>query len=181
MTFHFSSERLYFRDLQESDVNDIFELDADPEVHRYLGNRPIGTKEEALKTILHVKKQYEDKGIGRWAIVEKRSGECIGWCGFKLENRDWKEGEYYDLGYRLKRRHWGKAYGTEAAGYCLEYGFINLGLKEICAAAHVDNLRSNNILQKLHFQIIKVFEFDDSLHNWYELSRRKFMTDKGEK
>lgn len=175
MSFILSSERLLFRELVENDKADIFELDADPEVHRYLGNHPINSMEEASNTIQHVRRQYIENGIGRWALEVKASGECIGWCGYKIENREWKTGPYMDLGYRLKRKHWGKGYGFEAASCCLTYGFEQMELKEICAAADIDNRASNRIIQKLGLEWKKTFEFDGSTCNWYELNRKDWL------
>ena len=37
----FESTRLYFRPLRKDDANGLFELDHDPTVHRYLGQRPV--------------------------------------------------------------------------------------------------------------------------------------------
>ncbi|HKK89473.1 MAG TPA: GNAT family N-acetyltransferase [Saprospiraceae bacterium] len=170
-----ASKRLIFRELIEKDVEDIYELDSDPEVHRYLGNHPIESREEALDIILHVRKQYKDKGVGRWAMVHKISGECIGWCGFKVESRNWKSGEYYDLGYRLKQKHWRKGYGFEAANCCLKYGFQQMELNEICAAADIDHKGSNRIIQKLGLQWVKTFEYDQSVQNWYELEKKDWI------
>jgi ribosomal-protein-alanine N-acetyltransferase len=171
MSFLLSSRRLGFRELLEKDVQDIYQLDSDPEVHRYLGNHPIHSLDEAARIIQKVRKQYDEHGVGRWAVIDKQTGECLGWCGFKVESQEWKEGKYIDLGYRFKAKHWGKGYGFEAALACLHYGFEQMALKEICAAAHVDNQGSNRIIQKLGLQWKKTFEFDGSMHNWYELSR----------
>ena len=38
---YFESTRLYFRPLREENANGLFELDHDPTVHRYLGQRPV--------------------------------------------------------------------------------------------------------------------------------------------
>ena len=110
------TERLYFSALLESDDIGIFELDADPEVHQYLGNKPIENIEQAGDTIKFIRQQYLDNGIGRFAIIEKATNNFIGWGGFKLitELTNGHQ-DYYDLGYRLIRKYWGKGYATESA------------------------------------------------------------------
>jgi hypothetical protein len=45
----------------------------------------INTIAESKKIIESVLKQYKERGIGRWAAIEKNSGEFIGlvWNSFK--------------------------------------------------------------------------------------------------
>ena len=45
------------------------------------------------------------------------------------------------MGYRLRRKFWRQGIATESAIASLSYGFDVLNLKEIFAAAHVDNTR----------------------------------------
>ena len=174
MKIHLSTSRLIMRDLIPEDIDDIFELDSDPEVHRYLGENPIQSIHEAEEIIDHVRKQYEKNGIGRWAVIEKSSGEFLGWSGLKLEDGIRADLNYYDLGYRFKRKYWGQGFATESAIASLKYGFEKMSLHEICAAAHVDNLASNKILDKIGMKFIEQFYFEDQLCNWYSIVETDF-------
>ena len=78
---------------------------------------------------------------------------------------------YYDLGYRLKRKFWGKGIATEASLLSLQYGFRSLGLTEIYAGAHVENSASNRVLQKAGLQYLETFEYDNAPHNWYRIGK----------
>ena len=69
MTFNIETERLILRELRMSDLEGMFELDADPEVHKYLGNKPLITKEESQKMIEDIICQYKECGMGRWATI----------------------------------------------------------------------------------------------------------------
>ena len=73
MKFYIETERLILRDLQETDLEGIFELDSNPLVHQYLGNNPIKTKEKAGEIIQFIQQQYKNLGIGRFAAIEKSS------------------------------------------------------------------------------------------------------------
>ncbi|GGD20311.1 hypothetical protein GCM10011368_22790 [Hyunsoonleella pacifica] len=103
MTFHLETERLILRELRATDLNNMFKLDSNPEVHRYLGNKPVKTKAESQKILESVLRQYKDRGIGRWAAIEKSSGEFIGWSGIRLNTEFNMNGftKYHDVGYRL--------------------------------------------------------------------------------
>lgn len=172
MSYLIETERLYLRRLTESDANDLFELDSNPKVHKYLGNNPVKSIEESQNQIKNVLKQYEEFGIGRLAMINKETNEFIGWSGIKFERELRKEFDYYDLGYRLKEIYWGHGYATEAAIGSLEYGFNELRLNEINACADVNHVVSNKILKKIGFIPDGNFTFEGSLINWYFLKNK---------
>ncbi|MCB0431322.1 MAG: GNAT family N-acetyltransferase [Flavobacteriales bacterium] len=168
------TERFLFRELTPDDADGMFELDADPEVHRYLGNKPIQSREQAIATIEFICKQYTDNGIGRWAVEDKASGDFLGWAGLKLQQEPINNHtNYYDLGYRLLRKHWGKGVAFECAVASLKYGFDVLGVDAIYAAAHVENIASNKVLTKVGLTFIETFVYDGMTCNWYGFERKE--------
>jgi RimJ/RimL family protein N-acetyltransferase len=66
-----------------------------------------------------------------------------------------------DLGYRFMKKHWGKGYATEAAQHTLNYGLQELLLKEITACAHVENLASLKVLEKIGMRYVSESIIDD--------------------
>lgn len=174
MNIHIETERFILRDLEESDAEGMFQLDSDPDVHEFLGKKPIKTLEEARQTIDFVRKQYVKNGIGRWAIIDKKTGDFIGWTGLKYEENLRQEFNYYDLGYRLRKKYWGRGIATETALTSLAYGFEKLDLQEIGAAADVDHLISNHILQKVGLRFFDTFHYDGALHNWYKMEQAEW-------
>ena len=98
MIFYIETDRLILRDFLESDVEGMYELDSNPEVHRYLGNNPIKEINQIPPIIQFVRQQYEENGIGRWAVIEKKTNAFIGWSGLKLvkETRN-QQNNYYDV------------------------------------------------------------------------------------
>ena len=151
------------------DVDGMFEMDSDPEVHLYLGNQPIKTKEESAKMVAFIRQQYVDFGIGRWAMVEKETGNFIGWTGFKfnIETRN-GHANYYDLGYRMMPKYWGKGYATEAARACMDFGINQLNLSPIYASAEFENKGSKNVLIKTGFISTETFTDNGILYQWFE-------------
>ncbi|HLW31337.1 MAG TPA: GNAT family N-acetyltransferase [Aequorivita sp.] len=175
MKIHIETDRLLMRDLMIEDAQSMFEMDSDAEVHTFLGNKPIATLEEAKKTIDFIQKQYIENGIGRWAVVQKESGEFIGWSGFKLVTDVVNEKTgYHDLGYRFIKRYWGKGYASETAIASLHHGFTELGFKEIVGIADVSHTASNSILKKVGLIKKNEFVYDGTLHNFYSLSREEW-------
>ena len=164
------TERLILRNLESKDAQGMFELDSDPEVLIYLGNNPLTSINQSKEIIKNVHKQYQKNGLGRWAIIEKDTNEFIGWSGLKYEEKVRKEFSYYDLGYRLKKKYWGKGIATETALISLDYGFNHLGLEKICATAHIENIGSNKVLKKMGFRFVEVIQIENDSCNWYELT-----------
>ncbi len=174
MKIFIETEKFILREILETDVEGMYALDSDPEVHKYLGNKPIISMDAALATIQHVRKQYEENGIGRWAIIDKASNEFVGWAGLKYEQNLRTNYNYYDIGYRLLRKYWGKGIASKAAEVSLEYGFNQLNLNEIFAAAQVDNAASNKILTNIGLKFVETFEFRGAVNNWYKLDKSEY-------
>ena len=167
MKTQLETKRLILRPITEADAQDFFELDSNPEVHKYLGNKPVKTIEESEIMIANILEQYKTNGIGRLAIIDKVTHNFLGWSGLKYEQNLRKAFNYYDIGYRLKQEYWGKGFATEAAIASLKYGFEDLKLKEICAAADMSNIASNTILKKIGMQASGTFKYESELCNWY--------------
>jgi RimJ/RimL family protein N-acetyltransferase len=167
MEVSIETERLLLRPFTLEDTDDLFEMDSNPKVHQFLGNRPMTSKSEARETIANILKQYETCGIGRLAICLKATEEFVGWSGLKYECNVRKEFNYYDLGYRLKEQFWGQGIATESAIATLNFGFKSLQLKTICAAADVNHTASNIILRKIGMNKSGVFTFEGASCNWY--------------
>ena len=81
------TERFILREILPIDAEGFFELNADPEVQKYLGNKPITSTTQAIDDINFIRAQYLSNGIGRWAIIDKKTNKFIGWTGLKTNNR----------------------------------------------------------------------------------------------
>ncbi|GHE31209.1 GNAT family N-acetyltransferase [Sphingobacterium griseoflavum] len=168
MTILIETDRLILREILPNDIEGMFALDSDPEVHRYLGNSPVQDKQDIVAVIDYIRKQYEAYGIGRWAVVDKQTNDFIGWAGLKFITETTNGYQYYyDLGYRLIRRFWGQGIATEAALACIDYGFNQLGLPAIHGVADCQNIGSNRILSKIGFDWVETFDLDGTSCNWY--------------
>src|SRR3970040_2746258 len=138
----------------------MFEMDKNPNVHKYLWNKPNQSILESQKVIEFVRNQYIQNGIGRFAVILKETNEFIGWAGLKFITEPINGYlNFYDIGYRFIEDHWGKGYGYEAAKAWLDYGFNQLNIQKICASADIENKGSIKILKKIGLQ--EISEFDD--------------------
>lgn len=169
MDIVFETERLFFRELLPSDDLNIFELDSNPEVHRFLGNKPITTIEQSRDYIVNVRGQYERNGIGRQAAILKDTGEFIGWAGLKLEHNVNGHDQFYDIGYRFIQKYWHHGYASEAARFFADYGFNVLKLPKINASAIAAHTASRRVLEKTGLHYVENFDYDGEEAVWYEM------------
>ncbi len=163
----FETERLFFREFTELDVHLFVDLNSNPEVVKYTGDVALNNEEEAMVILCYVLNQYQENGYGRLAVFEKESKEFIGYCGLKFHP---EEGET-DIGYRLKKKFWGKGYATEASRACLKMGFNTFNLERIVAHAMSENIDSIRVLEKLGMKFSKEIELHDSPAKLFVLER----------
>jgi len=85
MQVFLETERLVLRRFTDDDVENLVELDSDPEVMRFInGGRPTARDEienEVLPAFLDHYERYA--GYGFWAAVEKSTDRFIGWFHFR--------------------------------------------------------------------------------------------------
>ncbi|PYF76980.1 GNAT family N-acetyltransferase [Pedobacter nutrimenti] len=170
MSIFIETKRLYFREILEDDDHNMYELDADPEVHKYLGKKPISKIEEAREVITFIRQQYIENGIGRLAIIEKDTNNFVGWGGLKLiKELTNSHINYHDLGYRFMKKYWGKGYATESSLAVIDYAFMRLKLPVIYAIADENNLQSQKVLEKCGFKKRDLFDYQSQPHYWLDL------------
>lgn len=164
--------RLLIRPVLEQDLEGFFEMDSNPKVHLYLGNQPSKTLDDSKNTISMIRNQYIENGIGRMSVIEKETQKFIGWAGLKLITETVNgRSNFYDIGYRLVEGSWGKGYATEAAKAMLSYAFNEMALETVYAIADCKNSASNHVLKKIGLTYIESFDFEETPHNWYQISR----------
>ena len=172
MNLILETPRLLIRPFELSDAEDMFEMDKNPEVHKYLWQTPTQTIDETIKIIAYIQKQYAENNIGRFATILKETGEFIGWTGIKYINDHIENGNsnFYDYGYRLSEKFWNKGFATEASMAWLDYGFNSMKIDKMNAYTHFENGASNHILKKVGFQFVENYQDEnDVTWKWWQM------------
>lgn len=164
------TERLILRPFQMSDLSASYEMNLDTEVSKYTGDGGVLTKEELERRIVEdVMGDYQKYGYGRLAVELKGVDTFIGFTGLKYL----PDLETVDLGFRFKRKYWGRGIATESGKACVQYGWDQLNLQEMLGFVLPENSASVRVLEKLGFQYLKAFREEELLVNQYVLKKNR--------
>jgi ribosomal-protein-alanine N-acetyltransferase len=149
------SERLLFRDHEPGDLEAYCEMEADPEVRRYVGGAPRA-RDAAEQRFRKGLDRPESNRLWMWATVYKPEERYIGRCGvfphFTPSGPIPGEGA---LGFYLAPAYWGRGLATEAGRALVNFGFQDLGLSKIVTAVQIGNGASIRVLEKLGFALVR--------------------------
>ncbi len=172
MNLILETERLLIREMRHEDAEALFDMDKNPNVHKYLWQKPNTHIDEIHSYIDMVRSQYDRNNIGRFSTIIKETNELIGWTGIKYIDDHVENGKtnFYDYGYRLDEKFWNKGYATEASKVWLDYGFNQMNIKEMNAYTHFDNGASNHVLQKVGFSFIEDYPDEKgAIWKWWQM------------
>jgi RimJ/RimL family protein N-acetyltransferase len=160
MQVFLETERLVLRTFTEADVDNLFDLDDDPDVTYYVNGGRRTPREEIERTVLPRFLSYYERGsrYGFWAAVEKSTGAFLGW--FHFRPREGADPDQPELGYRLRKAAWGKGYATEGSRALIDKGFAELGARRVTAETMVVNTRSRRVMEKCGLTLVRTFHQD---------------------
>jgi RimJ/RimL family protein N-acetyltransferase len=136
--------RLTLRTFRLDDLPRYAELNADPEVTRYLGG-PL-TAEESNGIAEYANELHAGEGIGLLAVERRDDGAFLGMCGLHHFHPYPDEVE---VGWRFAKPVWGDGYATEAASAWLDRGFADPRLPRVISVTDPENRRSLAVMGRL--------------------------------
>jgi ribosomal-protein-alanine N-acetyltransferase len=139
------TERLRLRRLDSDDLDDLWRLDSDPRVMRFIGDGPWRDRAAHRAHMQRSLGLYAQSPLGLWSI---RTLDDDLFHGLALL-QPLEGGPEIEVGYRLLTDAWGQGIATEAGRALVRYGFEALQLGRIVGVAHPDNLASRRVLTKL--------------------------------
>lgn len=144
------------RQWRDDDLDAFAEMNADPEVMRYM---PAAlSREESAATLERLRAKIDEQGWGLWAVDFQ--GELAGWTGLASPTWTAHFTPCVEVGWRLRRNFWGRGLATAAARQAVAFGFERLGLAEIVSFTVPANERSWRVMERLGFTRDRAGDFD---------------------
>lgn len=138
------TERLYLRELQQSDICSLNKILQDEEtMYAYEG---AFSDQEVQSWLDQQIDNYQRDGFGLWAVVLKSTDEMIGQCG--LTRQFFAEQSVLEVGYLLQKAYWHKGYAIEAAKACKQYAFEQLSVQEVFSIIRDTNTASQKVAER---------------------------------
>jgi len=160
------TDRLLLRRFTHSDIDNLVELDSDPEVMRFLTNgRPTPREVIERDTLPRIMCGYERlRGLGRMATIERSTEMFLGWIGFDPPE-DGRSDDEIELGYRLHRSTWGRGYATEGSRALIRKAFDEFGIRRVWAQTMAVNHASRRVMEKAGLRFVRTFHmtWDDPI------------------
>ena len=160
MHVYLETERLILRRFTPDDVDNLVQLDGDEDVMLYLTGGRVTPREEVETDVLPAFLGYYERGdrYGFWAVVEKSSGDFLGWFHFRPGQG--QPDDEPELGYRLRKDAWGKGYATEGSVALIAKGFSEVDVSRVVASTMVVNIASRRVMEKAGMRLTRTFHQD---------------------
>ena len=163
------TERLIFRRLLPSDLEDLFALYSDPEVRRYFPEGTLTYKETKEELEWFLNGHPDNPALGLWATILKETNQFIGRCGLLPWTIDQRP--EVEVAYMLAKAYWGQGIGTEAARAILYYGFERLQLSRLICLIDRENQASIKVARNIGMTFEKEGRDDKGPFLLYSLER----------
>ena len=165
--FILETSRLRLREFVAEDADALARVLSDAETMRYY---PVLLDRAAVEEwIARNRRRYAANGHGLWALVLKSSGELIGDCGVTVQSVDGVD--ELEVGYHLRRDHWGCGYATEAAQACRDWAFANRNAGYVVSLIRPENLPSCRVAERNGMSLWKQMIWRDLPHCVYRVVR----------
>jgi len=153
------TERLRLRRFTGQDVDNLFQLNSDPEVMRFInGGKPTPRQQIRDEIIpFHLGAYQRDSRFGTWVAEAAPTGEFLGWFHFRPG-----PGEGIDLGYRLRRAVWNRGYASEGSRALIRKGLTELAVQRGLALTMAVNTASRRVLEKSGLLLVRTFRYEGS-------------------
>ena len=143
-----ATDRLLLRPFEPGDLDDLYEMQSDEKLVRYLyfGTR---TREEVRDPLAERIAGASIKGEGEWlsaAVILRETGEFVGDVGLHWVSVPDRQGE---LGFVIHPAHHGRGYAVEASIPLLDFAFHTLELHRVVGRAEARNAPSLRVLEKV--------------------------------
>jgi RimJ/RimL family protein N-acetyltransferase len=160
------TERLFLREFQEQDFDDLHALFGDEEIMRYAGgHKSPDETQKALEAMIG----KTGKVIGLWPVIHTESSKLIGRAGFAHSD----EGLFVEVSYLLAKEYWGQGLATELLKGLLDYGFAHFPFESVVAFGEQKNPATFRVMEKAEMTMDEDTIYDGKPAKRYSMRRQR--------
>jgi RimJ/RimL family protein N-acetyltransferase len=155
-----TTPRLTLRQFTAADEDNLFELNSDPAVMRFLTGGKSTPREQIKDRVIpfHLSVYERFDRLGTWAAESSNTSEFLGW--FHLRPGDGTDIANLDLGYRLRHSAWNQGYATEGSRALISLAFTELGGQRVFGHTMAVNAASRRVLDKCGLTLARTVPCD---------------------
>lgn len=139
------TERLILRKTIKEDIDELFYIELNPNVRRYLGVHKVGTSLNDNRNYFDFSK-YDNLDFYRWSIVEKDTNKLLGCIYLNVHD---EKARIYGIDYFLREDSWNKGYATEASKCILNFAFEKLNVNRIESSGAKSNPGTLKVMEHI--------------------------------
>ncbi|MHB1946843.1 MAG: GNAT family N-acetyltransferase [Gammaproteobacteria bacterium] len=155
MSLFFETSRLIINIPQSHDIDDLYSLQSDPDVMKYIGHGKPRSKSEVTEGLNKAIEHYQKHGFSVGCVFEKTTGEFVGRAGLIYLAYDDTQSDI-EIGYALHKKYWGKGYATELAKACVQWGFQHINTTKLVGVTLPHHIKSQQVLEKAGMKYVKM-------------------------
>ena len=158
-----TTARLRLEPVSDVHFDGMHAMNIDPEVMRHVGGT-LKTADETRAIIERTKARWAAVGYSWWAFVARDTGDVVGSGCLQNLRREMQPLPDLDcpleIGWRLRREHWGHGYASEAAIAIADHAFDAFKRDELLAVCEPGNAASAGVMRRIGMQHV-------GLQRWY--------------
>lgn len=153
------TERLDVHALRAEHFAPMLAVYGDADAMRFVGDGSPAEADEIERWLAVTETNVRTRGYGMCALVERATGEVVGFAGLVHPGGQPEP----ELKYALLRAHWGRGLATEAARGLVAWGRRRFAMDRIIATVDPEHVVSQGVLRKAGFRRVADRIEDDGL------------------
>lgn len=159
------TKRCFIREMEEGDLEALYELYADKEISRYTEDLYEDREKEREYIRSYIENAYMFWGFGTWVVERKKDHKLIGRVGFNL-----REGYAHpELGFIIGTDWQRQGLAYEVCLAALQVGRDEYGFDVVQALVCEENLASIRLCEKLGFSCLKKVTEQEKEYLFYQI------------
>ncbi|MET7654402.1 MULTISPECIES: GNAT family N-acetyltransferase [unclassified Streptomyces] len=141
--------RLLLRRWHDDDLVPMADINADPQVMRWVDDGSVLDLEHTAEAIERWEEEWDEEGFGIFAVELLASGELVGFTGLSMPEFLPEVLPSVAISWRLGSQFWGQGYASEAAHATLEFALEDRGIDRVISIIRIGDDASENVSRKL--------------------------------